>query len=77
MLLTVAAVCLMAAMAFAAQCAATARKGTPGKRQAPPGSEFCCKVVHDETPLHGLGEIRGEAAGNDERHDASCGGKVN
>ena len=35
------AVCLMAAMAFAAQCAATTKKGTQCKRQASPGSEFC------------------------------------
>ena len=36
-----AAVCLMAAMTFAAQCAATTKKGTQCKRQASPGSEFC------------------------------------
>ena len=35
------AVCLMAAMAFAAQCAATTKKGTQCKREASPGSEFC------------------------------------
>ena len=35
------AVCLMAAAAFAAQCAATTKKGTQCKRQASPGSEFC------------------------------------
>ena len=36
-----AAVCLMAAMTFAAQCAATTKKGTQCKRQASPGSEYC------------------------------------
>ena len=39
--LMMAAVCLMAAMTFAAQCAATTKKGTQCKRQASPGSEFC------------------------------------
>ena len=40
-MLMMAAVCLMAAVAFAAQCAATTKKGTQCKRQASPGSEFC------------------------------------
>ena len=40
-MLMMAAVCLMAAMTFAAQCAATTKKGTQCKRQASPGSEFC------------------------------------
>ena len=35
------AVCLMAAMTFAAQCVATTKKGTQCKREASPGSEFC------------------------------------
>jgi hypothetical protein len=39
--LMMAAVCLMAAMTFAAQCAATTKKGTQCKRQASPGSEVC------------------------------------
>ena len=39
--LMTAAVCLMAAMTFAAQCAATTKKGTQCKRQASPGSEYC------------------------------------
>ena len=39
--LMLAAVCLMAAMTFAAQCAATTKKGTQCKRQASPGSEYC------------------------------------
>ena len=39
--LVMAAACLMAAMTFAAQCAATTKKGTQCKRQASPGSEFC------------------------------------
>ena len=39
--LMMAAVCLMAAMTFAAQCAATTRKGTQCKRPASPGSEYC------------------------------------
>ncbi len=34
-------VCLLAAITFAAQCAATTKKGTQCKRQASPGSEFC------------------------------------
>ena len=33
--------CLMAAMAFAAQCAATTKNGTRCKRQASPGSLYC------------------------------------
>ena len=40
-ILTTVAVCFMAAMAFAAQCAATTKKGTQCKRQASPDSEFC------------------------------------
>ena len=40
-LLTMAAVCLMAAMTFAAQCAATTKKGTQCKREASPGSQYC------------------------------------
>lgn len=40
-ILMMAAVCLMAAATFAAQCAATTKKGTQCKRQASPGSEFC------------------------------------
>ena len=39
--LMMATVCLMAAMTFAAQCAATTKKGTQCKRQASPGSEYC------------------------------------
>ena len=39
--LMMAAVCLMAAMTVAAQCAATTRKGTQCKRPASPGSEYC------------------------------------
>ena len=39
--LMMAAVCLMAAMTFAAQCAATTKKGTQCKRPASPGSEYC------------------------------------
>ena len=39
--LMMAAACLMAAMTFAAQCAATTKKGTQCKRQASPDSEFC------------------------------------
>ncbi len=52
-----AAVCLMAAMTFAAQCAATTKKGTQCKRQASPGSEFCWQ--------HG-GTTKAERAGNGE-----------
>jgi hypothetical protein len=40
-MMMMAAVCLMAAMTFAAQCAATTKKGTQCKRQASPGSNFC------------------------------------
>ena len=40
-ILMMAAVCLMAAMTFAAQCAATTKKGTQCKRQASPGSSYC------------------------------------
>ena len=40
-MLMAAAVCLMAAMTFAAQCAATTKKGTQCKRQTLPGSQFC------------------------------------
>ena len=36
-----AAVCLMAVATFAAQCAATTKKGTQCKRQASPGSQYC------------------------------------
>ena len=36
-----AAVCLMAAATFAAQCAATTKRGTQCKRQASPGSSYC------------------------------------
>ena len=39
--LMMAAVCLMAAMTFAAQCAAITKKGTQCKRNASPGSEYC------------------------------------
>ena len=39
--LMMAAVCLMTAMTFAAQCAATTKKGTQCKRPASPGSEYC------------------------------------
>ena len=52
-----AAVCLMAAMTFAAQCAATTKKGTQCKRQASPGSEFCWQ--------HG-GTTKAERAANGE-----------
>ncbi len=55
--LMMAAVCLMAAMTFAAQCAATTKKGTQCKRQASPGSEFCWQ--------HG-GTTKAERAGNGE-----------
>ena len=40
-ILMMAAVCLMAAATFAAQCAATTQKGTQCKRQASPGSQYC------------------------------------
>ena len=40
-MMLMAAVCLMAAMTFAAQCVATTKKGTQCKREASPGSEFC------------------------------------
>jgi putative hemolysin len=40
-MLIMAAACLMAAMTFAAQCAATTKKGTQCKRQASPGSAYC------------------------------------
>ena len=40
-MLVMAAACLMAAMTFAAQCAATTKKGTQCKRQASPGSLYC------------------------------------
>lgn len=40
-MLMMAAVCLMAAITFAAQCAATTKKGTQCKRQASPGSSYC------------------------------------
>lgn len=40
-MLMAAAVYLMAAMTFAAQCAATTKKGTQCKRQTLPGSQFC------------------------------------
>ncbi len=40
-IIMMAAVCLMAAMTFAAQCAATTKKGTQCKRQASPGSQYC------------------------------------
>ena len=55
--LMMAAVCLMAAMTFAAQCAATTKKGTQCKRQASPGSEFCWQ--------HG-GTTKAERAANGE-----------
>ena len=55
--LVMAAVCLMAAMTFAAQCAAMTKKGTQCKRQASPGSEFCWQ--------HG-GTTKAERAGNGE-----------
>ena len=56
-IMMMAAVCLMAAMTFAAQCAATTRKGTQCKRQASPGSEFCWQ--------HG-GTTKAERAANGE-----------
>ena len=40
-ILMMAVVCLMAAATFAAQCAATTKKGTQCKRQASPGSQYC------------------------------------
>ena len=40
-MLIMAVACLMAAMTFAAQCAATTKKGTQCKRQASPGSQYC------------------------------------
>ena len=40
------AVCLMAAATFAAQCAATTKKGTQCKRKAKSGSKFCWQ--HDK-----------------------------
>ena len=40
-MLMMAAVCLMAAMTFAAQCAAKTKKSTQCKRQASPGSSYC------------------------------------
>ena len=40
-MLMMAAVCLMVAMTFAAQCTATTKKGTQCKRQASPGSLYC------------------------------------
>jgi len=40
-MLMTAAVCLMAVATFAAQCAATTKKGTQCKRQASPGSHYC------------------------------------
>lgn len=40
-ILIMAAVCLMAVATFAAQCAATTKKGTQCKRQASPGSQYC------------------------------------
>ena len=40
-ILMMAAVCLMAVATFAAQCAATTKKGTQCKRQASPGSSYC------------------------------------
>ena len=40
-MIMMAAVCLMAAMTFAAQCAATTKKGTQCKRNASPGSQYC------------------------------------
>ena len=40
-ILIMAVVCLMTAMTFAAQCAATTKKGTQCKRQASPGSSYC------------------------------------
>lgn len=40
-IMMMAAACLMAAMTFAAQCAATTKKGTQCKRQASPGSAYC------------------------------------
>ena len=40
-IIMMAAVCLMAAMTFAAQCAATTKKGTQCKRNASPGSSYC------------------------------------
>lgn len=40
-MMMMAAVCLMAALTFAAQCAATTKKGTQCKRQASPGSQYC------------------------------------
>ena len=52
------AVCLMAAMAFAAQCAATTKKGMQCKREASPGSEFCWQ--------HG-GTTKAEREANGER----------
>ena len=56
-ILMMAAVCLMAVMTFAAQCAATTKKGTQCKRQASPGSEFCWQ--------HG-GTTKAERAANGE-----------
>ena len=40
-MMIMAAACLMAAMTFAAQCAATTKKGTQCKRQASPSSQYC------------------------------------
>ena len=56
-MMIMAAACMMAAMTFAAQCAATTKKGTQCKRQASPGSEFCWQ--------HG-GTTKAERAGNGE-----------
>ena len=56
-ILMMAVVCLMAAATFAAQCAATTKKGTQCKRQASPGSQYCwqhggtTKVESPELPL--------------------------
>ena len=55
-MLTMAAVCLMAAMAFAAQCAATTKKGTQCKRQASPDSEFCWQHGGATTAERGEGK---------------------
>ena len=58
-MLIMAAACLMAAMTFAAQCAATTKKGTQCKRQASPGSQYCWQ--HGGTAKAQQGSAKAEA----------------
>ena len=68
-----AAVCLMAAMTFAAQCAATTKKGTQCKRQASPDSEFCWQhggTTKAEREANGEGEAPRRTSRRVEREES-------